>query len=98
VLILHLEPGDVVDPRPHLQGCWKGIQLWELLEGQAPTAFGGPAEEVTAYVIDGSGTATIDGGDVVLSPGTAFTLTLGTKSVVKASSNLRLFVVTLATR
>jgi|1186.fasta_scaffold359461_2 hypothetical protein len=74
--VVDLTTHEGIDPKPVLAGPWRSIRLARLAGGAREILPAG-AVEYTAFVVDGSGTATVAGERVPLRPGTALTLVRG---------------------
>jgi hypothetical protein len=93
--VVDLNECGIVDPKPVLAGPWRSIRLARLQPAERETLPGG-AVEYTAFVVDGTGTATVAGEVVQLAPGTAVTLVRGAGAKLEAGAGgLGVFLVAI---
>jgi hypothetical protein len=93
--VVDLNEQDAVDPKPVLAGPWRSIRLARLAAGERETLPSGALEH-TAFVVDGTGTASVAGKGIPLAPGTAMTLVRGAGAdLVAGPGGLSVFLVAI---
>ena len=92
--VLDLTDGDVVDLGTHLAGGWGTTQLLELSAGD-DLRLGGDTTETCTYLLDGTAELALEGGAREITAGTGLTLIQGTRVVLRARDDVRVFVATL---
>lgn len=93
--VVHLGDGRVVDLGTHLAGRWGPTRVLELAAGDSH-AFGDRTSETCLFVIDGAADLSLDGTDQPVTAGTGLTVVKGTRAVLTATDECRLFVATLS--
>lgn len=93
--VVDLNQRKTVDPKPILAGPWQSIRLARFAPAERETLPAG-AVEYTAFVVDGTGTATVAGEAVALTAGTAVTLVRGAGAEIAAGEGgLAVFLVAI---
>jgi hypothetical protein len=86
VHVVNLKDAGSVEPTTVLGGPWRWIRLAELAAGDETMLEAG-AVEYAVFIVDGTGTAAVDGAEVPLLRGVALTLMRGGGGSLRAGDD-----------